>query len=188
MKWLCSCCLCKWISTICNTLRCHYNVIQYSIILHPSLQWLRQIINQNLNTQKTSHILPSRVSYGVSFEMIFEKTVHVITALYCILMSRNYIKIHMEVHIYVSPRHSAPNELMDACKPIGVTSSSTTHHLILKTNWNIWFSLIYDLGKFAAVMPSINLNRFYFFNKGKYTQYTDTFNYHIITQLIKTLV
>ena len=34
------------------------------MILHRSLQWMRQNINQSFNTQKTPHTAPWRVSYG----------------------------------------------------------------------------------------------------------------------------
>ena len=44
--------------------RCRYNAIQYNTILHTSLQWLRQNINENLDTQKTPCISPVRESYG----------------------------------------------------------------------------------------------------------------------------
>ena len=39
-----------------NKVECCYNVVHYSMILHTSLQWLRQSINHSLNPQNTSHI------------------------------------------------------------------------------------------------------------------------------------
>ena len=49
------------------TVRCHYNEVQHNMILHRSLQWLRQNINLSFNTQKqTPHSLPSQVIYGIS--------------------------------------------------------------------------------------------------------------------------
>ena len=35
--------------------------VHYSMILYTSLQWLRSNVNQSFSTQKTPHILPSRV-------------------------------------------------------------------------------------------------------------------------------
>ena len=40
-----------------------FNVVQYNIILHTSLQALRQDINQGLNTQKPPHTSPWWVNY-----------------------------------------------------------------------------------------------------------------------------
>ena len=62
-----------------NTVECHYNVIQYNMIMHTSLLWLSQNINESLNPQKTPHISPYRANYGVSFVMILVKIDHVIT-------------------------------------------------------------------------------------------------------------
>ena len=36
-----------------STVECHYNVIQYNMILHASLWWLSQNIHKNFNLQKT---------------------------------------------------------------------------------------------------------------------------------------
>ena len=38
-----------------DTIECRYNAVQYSTILHTSLQELNQNINQRLNPQKTPH-------------------------------------------------------------------------------------------------------------------------------------
>ena len=40
----------------CLITECHYNVVQYNMILHISLQWLRQNTNQSLNAQNTPYI------------------------------------------------------------------------------------------------------------------------------------
>ena len=41
-----------------NAVMCHYNMVQYSKMLHKLLQELRQNINQMLNSQKKPHTLP----------------------------------------------------------------------------------------------------------------------------------
>ena len=50
------------------------------MIVHTSLQELRQNINQRLNPQKTPHTSHWRACYGVSFVNILEKIGRVITA------------------------------------------------------------------------------------------------------------
>ena len=69
-----------------NTVKCHYNVVQYNMMLHASLQWIMRNINQSWNTQKPLHILTYRGSYEVSFGRILEKIDHVITAPHCTLV------------------------------------------------------------------------------------------------------
>ena len=49
-----------------------------------------QNINQTLNSQKTLHISPSRVKYGVIFVRIWETIDRVITALHCILYEETW--------------------------------------------------------------------------------------------------
>ena len=51
------------------------------------MQWPRQSINQGLHSQKTPHISPSRVSYGVFIADILEIIGRVITTPHCILMN-----------------------------------------------------------------------------------------------------
>ena len=63
---------------------CCYNVVQYIPILHDSLQWQLQKINKILNSQITSHTLPSWASYGVFIVRIWEKFDSVIAVLHCI--------------------------------------------------------------------------------------------------------
>ena len=52
----------EFVSEILNfnehTVECHHNVVQYNVIMHSSLQWLMQDINQSLNPQNTLHISP----------------------------------------------------------------------------------------------------------------------------------
>ena len=77
----------------CQTIKCNVTKIQVqpsavitrhnNIILHTSLQELRQNINQRLNPQKTPHTLPWRASYGVSFANILEKIDRALTAPQC---------------------------------------------------------------------------------------------------------
>ena len=56
------------------TVECCYNMVQYNMIIHTSLQeLLRQNINHRRNPQKTPHTSPWRVSYGVSFINFLEK-------------------------------------------------------------------------------------------------------------------
>ena len=55
--------------TIVRTVWCHYNTEQYYMILHASLQLLRQDINQNVNPQKSPFIsLLTDVLWGVFCE------------------------------------------------------------------------------------------------------------------------
>ena len=67
-----------------NTVKWHYNVVQYNMIFHTSLLWLRQSMNQSLNPQNTSHTTPYWASYGMYFVRILEKIDQVITAPHCI--------------------------------------------------------------------------------------------------------
>ena len=73
--------------------RCHYNVVQYiavqyRVILHATLQWLRHNINQSLYSQKTPHISTSWVTYGVSVVKIWETMDPIIMAPHCITRLR----------------------------------------------------------------------------------------------------
>ena len=71
-------------SIISDTVRCFYNAVQYNVLLHTTLQKLRQDISQTLHSQNTPYIWPSRASYGVSFVRILEKIGCVIMAPQCI--------------------------------------------------------------------------------------------------------
>ena len=66
------------------------------MILHTSLQELRQNINQRLSPKKTPHTSPWRASYGMSFMNILEKIDHVIKALHCMKL----MKLHKAFPIY----------------------------------------------------------------------------------------
>ena len=46
----------RWTSA--SAVKCHYNVVQYSVILHTAAQYLRQNRNQGLNSQETPHTTP----------------------------------------------------------------------------------------------------------------------------------
>ena len=60
------------------------NTVKYNMMLHISMQWLRQNINQGFNSYKTPLTSPWRASYGVSFVKILEEIVLVIMAPDCI--------------------------------------------------------------------------------------------------------
>ena len=68
---------------ILTTVKCRYKVVQYNMILHTSLQELRQNISQRLNPQKTPLTSHWPASYGVSFANILEKIDCIITAPHC---------------------------------------------------------------------------------------------------------
>ena len=57
--------------------------MQYIMILHAAMQCQRQNMDQTSYSQKTSHILPLWVSYGISFVWILEKFYRVIMAPHC---------------------------------------------------------------------------------------------------------
>ena len=62
-----------------HTVECHYNAVQFIMILHIALQWQQQKVNQTSNSQQTPHTLPSWVRNGMSFVKILEKIDHIIT-------------------------------------------------------------------------------------------------------------
>ena len=62
-----------------GTVEYRYNAVQYDMILCTVLQWLKQNMNKRFYPQNSSHISPSRASYGVSVVRIREKTGRVIT-------------------------------------------------------------------------------------------------------------
>ena len=59
---------------------CRYNAVQCIIIFYAAPQWLMQNIYQNLYSQWTPYISPSRASYEVYFVNTLEKMHRVITA------------------------------------------------------------------------------------------------------------
>ena len=66
------CLLATWWETLTTcfspcTVECRYDAVQYSMISQIPLYWQQQKINQHLNSQKTPHSSPWRVSYGVPF-------------------------------------------------------------------------------------------------------------------------
>ena len=76
-----------------NTVECHYDTVQYNMILHISLEWLRQNTNQNLNTQNTPHTSPM----GCLLSGIWRKlTALYITAPHCMFsQARELPTIHL---------------------------------------------------------------------------------------------
>ena len=64
-----------------NTVESHYNAVQYNMILHTLLQWLRQSMNHGW-THKIHPI--ARSNYEMYIVRIREKIDRVITAPYCI--------------------------------------------------------------------------------------------------------
>ena len=58
-------------------------MVQFITIVHTALCKQRQKVNQILKSQQTSHISPSRASYGVSFVKIVDNIDRVITAPHC---------------------------------------------------------------------------------------------------------
>ena len=52
---------------------CRYNAVEYNTIMHTSLQWSRQNINQGLHSQETPHSSPSRASYDASIVSFWSK-------------------------------------------------------------------------------------------------------------------
>ena len=84
-----------YLKHVINTIKCHYNTFQYNITFRPSLQELRQNINQRWNPQKTSHSSPWRASYRVFFVNILETTDRVTMAPHC--MSINFPFVLLQV-------------------------------------------------------------------------------------------
>ena len=67
-----------------NSVKCHYNAVQFITILHMALPLPWQEVNQISLSQQTPNILPSQASYGVSIVRIEEKFDRVIMAPRCI--------------------------------------------------------------------------------------------------------
>ena len=66
-----------------HTVKCRYNSVWFTTILHKTLWWQWQKVNQILESKQTPHISPLRgASYGVSIVRIGGKT-DVITARHC---------------------------------------------------------------------------------------------------------
>ena len=74
------------------TVKCRYDVLQYNMVLHTSLQEVRQNINERLNPQKTPHTSPGRTSYVLSFVNILEKIDRLITAPHYILREMVHVR------------------------------------------------------------------------------------------------
>ena len=99
MRWfdgiVWGCCICVYIYIY--TVKCRYNAVQFIMILHTGLWKQRQKVNQILESQQTSHISPSRASYGVSLVKIVDKIDHVITAPHCIWILWALFYHHWEI-------------------------------------------------------------------------------------------
>ena len=80
---------------VSNTVRFHYNAVQYNRIFHTALHLLKQNMNQSLNEQKAPHTSAWRVSYGVSIVRILEKIDRIITTLPCIGLSHLPLMPHI---------------------------------------------------------------------------------------------
>ena len=52
--------VCLKIAPNVDRVKSPYNAVHYNTIMHTSLQWLRQNIDQGLHSQKTPHISPTR--------------------------------------------------------------------------------------------------------------------------------
>ena len=66
------------------TVQCRHNSVQYiMVLLHTTIQWQEQNINQIMKSQMTPHTSPLWASYGVSFMRILKKIDHVIMAPHC---------------------------------------------------------------------------------------------------------
>ena len=106
--------LCKWDLTLfanalqldlfclihCNeiydTVRCHYNAVQYRMILHTSPQWLQQNIYQSLNPQNNPYLTLVGELWGVFSEDLWEKKGRVIKAPHCIVAhSQMYVSMEL---------------------------------------------------------------------------------------------
>ena len=66
------------------TVECHYNAVQYFMILHTTILWQEQNWNQISKSQKTPHTSPLRARGGMSFPRILGKIDRAITAPHCI--------------------------------------------------------------------------------------------------------
>ena len=67
-------------------IQCHYNAVQFIMILQTVLQWQQQNVNQTLNSQQTPHTSPSRASYGVSIMRNLKKIGQVLMPPQCITL------------------------------------------------------------------------------------------------------
>ena len=137
IEWDCLCCR--------NTVEWRYNAVQYNMVLHTSLQEVRQSINQRLHTQKAPHSSPWPASYGVSSVNILEKIERVITAPHCIwdcytcysgipnqFIGTNYCQISNIRRTLVGNKMVDDSGVVGA-SPLGAaptTSSFSTKHLV----------------------------------------------------------
>ena len=65
------------------TVKCCYNAVQFTMILHKALRWQYPNANQTSNSQQPTHTSPWRASYGVSILRIWGKIDSNIMAVHC---------------------------------------------------------------------------------------------------------
>ena len=98
-----------YFQSLVNTAMCCCNTVQYNMIFHTSLQWLRQNIYQSLNPQKTPHTSSLWVSYGMYFVRNWKKIDRIIPEQHCIEMvpmieifspwkTRSNLSLHIQNH------------------------------------------------------------------------------------------
>ena len=72
-------------SLLIDTIKCRYNAVQFTTLLHTALWWRSQKVVLIVESQQTPHTLTSRVRYRVSMVRMLDKMDRVITARYCML-------------------------------------------------------------------------------------------------------
>ena len=72
--------------TVKHAVKCRYNAVQLTMILHTTLQQQWQKVNEFLKSQHTLQISPSQASFGWSIVNILEKIHRVVSARRCIMI------------------------------------------------------------------------------------------------------
>ena len=139
------CCalLCLVYSSV--TGRCCYNMVKYNMILDTTLQWLRLKLKQSFNLQKTPHISPWRVSYGLSFVRILEKIDCIIMAPHCIKYSWDLFT-HMHQNCFTGSEHVVSSthwgrDKMAAVSPTTLSNAFSWMKILefrLKFHWSLF--------------------------------------------------
>ena len=99
------------------TAECHYNTMQYNV----GIQCIHRCSDWGRTSQKTPHISPSQVSYGV---IILEKTHHIIMAPHCILVQ------HIQLSVVINSLCSLYNVVPTHHKNWKVLITYPCHNLI----------------------------------------------------------
>ena len=105
------------------TVKCRYNAVWFITILHTTLWWQWQKVNQILESQQTPHISPSRASCGVPIVRILEKiaflrhrtvpyTISEFTPWKAVLVTRSDIQMS---HQYVNSYLGDKTKLRSSC-------------------------------------------------------------------------